>query len=109
LEERHKLGAYKLFVDQDAEIPTCLKEHLDTVILRKKADFSVGARRIVQRRRTILEQNEPGAIRLVEPFMLPSGEAEDECGLPLISKKYDILFAKPFLPHPPPLVRQSQT
>ena len=39
--------------------------------------------------------------------MLPSGEAEDECGLPLISKKYDILFAKPFLPPPPPLVRQK--
>ncbi|KAN0076331.1 hypothetical protein V8E54_006473, partial [Elaphomyces granulatus] len=75
--------------------------------VRKKAGFSIGAHRIVQRRRTILEQNELGAIRLVELFMLPSGEAEDERGLPRISKKYDILFAKPFLPPPPPLVRQK--
>ena len=106
LEERHNLGTYKIFVDRRRKTNQSQISYWDGNPL-PESDFSVGARWIVLRRKTMLEQNEPGAIRLVEPFMLPTGEAEDKCGLPLISKKYDIHFAKTFLPPSPPVVQQK--
>ena len=36
--EELQMGAYKIFVDRNAAKPTSLKEHLETLILRKTAD-----------------------------------------------------------------------
>jgi hypothetical protein len=72
-------------VDKDVERQIDLQAHVEHNIFRQRgAVSSENAQVIVQRRKFVLEKNEPSSIRLVEPPMLPTSEAEGLHGIPLL-------------------------
>jgi len=71
LDDHRKLDAFRILVDKDAEKPSDLQAHVKHNIFRHRAAVSSeNAKVIVQRRKLVLERNEPSCIRLVEPLML---------------------------------------
>lgn len=105
LDNRNKLRAYKIFIDNDCPYPTELGEHIANVIRRPRVSApSPNARKVTEKRRVAAHQNERGGIKQIEPYLLFRGEAEADDrvpGVPLIYSKDEINLARTFLPHAP--------
>ncbi|KAF2734843.1 hypothetical protein EJ04DRAFT_576544 [Polyplosphaeria fusca] len=105
LDNRNKLGAYRIMIDKGHVYPSELDRHIQDVIRRpRQSPASPNAEKVVAKRRIAAQQNERGGIKQIEPFLLFRGEAEADnrvAGVPLIYSKDEINLARTFLPPAP--------
>ncbi|USP79613.1 hypothetical protein yc1106_06887 [Curvularia clavata] len=101
------LRAYRIEVDTNRELPADLKNHLDTVLARKRhGSRSPNASRVLQHRLAASLDNETTGIRRLEPLLLFAGEDDPSAiyPVPMISSKLNFNLSRDFLPLAPPRV-----
>ncbi|KAF2622115.1 hypothetical protein BU25DRAFT_352826, partial [Macroventuria anomochaeta] len=102
LENRNKLRAYKIIIDNDCPYPAELEQHIANVIRKPRTSApSPNAKKVTEKRRVAAHQNERGGIKQIEPCFLFRGEAEADdrvLGVPLIYSKDEINLSRSFLP-----------